>query len=192
MSDDWPADLEAEAAVLGGVLLRPDALARVVAEGVGPDDFHDARHGAVYCAMLDLATAGLPVDPVLLQDQLRRNGTEAMSGALGYLGDLLARVPTAENIGHYARIVRHAALRRRVMESAAELIDAARDGYEEFAGLAARAARIGQMLAEAPAAPTAPAVLAAGRPRCRVCRQFAHEGSCQPVAAGRSAVRRGA
>ena len=97
MSDPRPPpwSQEAEQAVLGGVLLRSDALAVCLAVPLAAEDFYLPKHGWFFGAMMALRGASKPIDPLTLQDELRCRGQEEASGGLAYLGDLLSRVPTA-------------------------------------------------------------------------------------------------
>lgn len=100
----------AEQSVLGAILLRNDALERVL--HLSPDDFFDPRNRVVFEAMLSLHADDLPIDVVLLQDRLGEK-VQAIGG-LSYLSDLATLVPTADNITYYAEVVATAARTRRV------------------------------------------------------------------------------
>ena len=77
-----PNNLDAEAAVIGGVLLSPKALHQI-ADAVEPDDFYHPAHAAIYQAMLDLDGASQPIDAITVAEQMRRADTYHALRGLG-------------------------------------------------------------------------------------------------------------
>lgn len=108
------ADLDAERAVLGAMLLAPRVIRDVQLE---PADFHHPAHEAIYAAISSMAAAGRPVDAITLKDALHETGELSRVGGPGYLIDLVQSPPTAANVGYYATIVREKAIRRRIAEA---------------------------------------------------------------------------
>jgi hypothetical protein len=106
------ADLEAEQAVLGALLLDPHALGRV-RDLVSIEDFCRENHGQIYRAALQLDGRGEPIDNVTLADEIGRLGVLEQVGGRARLAELEERTPTAANVEHYARIVSEWAERRR-------------------------------------------------------------------------------
>jgi replicative DNA helicase len=134
-----PHNLEAEQSVLGGILLNPkDALNRVL-EILRPDDFYAPAHQEIFNAILQLEETGNPIDIITLEEQLRRSDKLARIGGVERLADLASKVPSAENIGYHARIVRDKATLRQLIRTTSEI---AATGYsdqtevEEFLDLA--------------------------------------------------------
>ncbi len=121
-----PQNLEAEEAVIGGILLDNAALDRAL-EFVSPDDFYRESHRKVMRAVIDLSERSEPVDLVTLADALRRRGELQEIGGSAFLGELAERVPTAAHVEHYARIVREQAILRALVQTATEIAAA---GYE--------------------------------------------------------------
>ncbi|MEO8603205.1 MAG: replicative DNA helicase [bacterium] len=115
-----PHSIEAEEAVLGGILLENNALDRAV-ELVIADDFYREAHRRIFRAILDLNERHEPVDMVTLADQLRtRNELQDVGGA-SYLAELCERVPTAANVAYYARIVKDKAILRSLISTSTEI-----------------------------------------------------------------------
>ncbi len=108
-----PHSVEAEESVLGAVLLSSEA-ANVALEKLHPDDFYIPSHQSIFEAITALFDTNQPIDAVTVSDALRRLDALDQSGGPGYLAQLLAAVPTASNIEHYAGIVEEHALRRRL------------------------------------------------------------------------------
>jgi len=122
-----PHNLDAEASVLGGVLLRNDVLTQL--DTLEVDDFYDPRHKAVFGAMRNLEATSKPIDLVTLENELDKVGKLDAIGGVAFLAEMALRVPTPENVQHYAEIVsdKHAA--RKLMLATSEI--AAR-GYEDY------------------------------------------------------------
>ena len=114
-----PHSSDAEASVLGGVLLRNDALNAI--DTLGPEHFYDPRHREVFAAMKSLEAKSRPIDPVTLEDELGRSGKLAAIGGLAFLSDLVSAVPTADNITHYSEIVKEKSAARRLIQAASEI-----------------------------------------------------------------------
>lgn len=111
-----PQDLDAEQAVLGGMMLSKDAIADVV-ESLREDDFYKPAHATVFGAIIDIYGRGEPVDPMTVADRLAKHGDLTRIGTASYLHTLVAVVPNAANAGYYARIVSEQAVLRRLVEA---------------------------------------------------------------------------
>src|SRR5215471_15120176 len=88
-----PHNLDAEASLLGALLLSKDALTAVAETGVAASDFYKPAHQHVYEAVRVLASAGEPVDAVTVADELRRNGLLDEMGGPTTLLELQAATP---------------------------------------------------------------------------------------------------
>jgi len=119
-----PHDLQAEASLLGAMLLGREAIS-VASEMLTGDDFYKPAHAHVFEAICSLTAAGEPADPVTVADELRRGGVlEAIGGAATLVG-LQANTPATSNALHYARIVEEHALLRRLIGVSSEIAEAA-------------------------------------------------------------------
>jgi replicative DNA helicase len=125
-----PQNLDAEQSVLGAMMLSAEAMADVV-EILDISDFYRSANGRIYGVLRGLFAHGEPVDIITVRDALRREGNlDEVGGAL-YLRDLADQVPTPAGAAHYAKIVADAALRRRLITAAADIIDLAYTGGDE-------------------------------------------------------------
>lgn len=122
-----PHSLEAEASVLGGILLRNDVLSQL--DTLEEDAFYDPKHKAVFSAMRRLEEQTKPIDEVTLENELSRDGRLEAIGGLSFLAQLALRVPTADNVTYYAEIIKDKHSARRLMLAASDI--SAR-GYEDF------------------------------------------------------------
>ncbi|TDQ49948.1 replicative DNA helicase [Permianibacter aggregans] len=119
-----PHSIEAEQAVLGGLMLDAGAWERV-AEAIVADDFYREDHRKIFKAMAKLSAASQPVDAVTVFEQLELEGEASSVGGLPYLADLAKNTPSAANILSYANIVRERALLREMIGAANEIADTA-------------------------------------------------------------------
>jgi replicative DNA helicase len=108
-----PQALDAEASILGGILIRNQVLDRLDTLEVG--HFYDGRHKIVFAAMRALQAIERPIDVVTLEVEIEKQGKLEALGGVAFLGELLAKVPTADNVIAYAKIVRDRHLLREVM-----------------------------------------------------------------------------
>ena len=106
---------EAEAYVLGGLLIDPEAV-EAVRSILEPAMFSHPATRIVYGAILSVVDAGTDLDVLTLQEALKRTGEYESAGGALYLSELLDAVPTAAHIESHARIVREKWLRRRLVE----------------------------------------------------------------------------
>src|ERR671936_104002 len=119
-----PHNVEAEAAVLGSMMLSAEAIADVV-ELLQAEDFYRSVNGRIFEVLRDLYARGEPVDQLSAVEALRRRGVLADVGGPLYIRDLADQVPTPASAAHYARIVAQAALLRRLIGAAADVMDMA-------------------------------------------------------------------
>lgn len=136
-----PANLEAERAVLGALMIDPDAILKV-ANFLRAEDFYRERHGWIYDAMTTLNGRHEPLDFVTLVDELERRGQLDEIGGPTYLSDLVAGTPTAIYVDHYARIVERTAVLRRLISAAGKIAELAYDESQEVDSVVDRAEQI--------------------------------------------------
>jgi replicative DNA helicase len=116
-----PQSLEAEQAVLGGVLVDADALNQVV-ELLKPSDFYRPAHQAIYEAVLDLYDKSEPVDIITVSEMLKDKEKLDDVGGRSYINDLALSVVTTDNLFYYARIIRDKALLRGLIHAGTEIV----------------------------------------------------------------------
>jgi replicative DNA helicase len=109
-----PHSVEAEQAVLGGLMLDTTAWDQV-GDSVGAEDFYRTDHRLIFEAIGELVAESKPCDVVTVSERLERRGKLIDAGGLGYLGTLVRDTPTAANVRAYAHIVRERALLRSLV-----------------------------------------------------------------------------
>ncbi|HSX08317.1 MAG TPA: replicative DNA helicase [Candidatus Saccharimonadales bacterium] len=126
-----PQNLEAEASLLGALLIDSDALVKV-ADVISAEDFFDARHLRIYEAMQTLYEKRSPIDVLTLSDQLKSNGFLDAVGGPAYLTELTNFVPTAAHAEQYADIIAQKAVRRRLITASQQIVGL---GFDESKAL---------------------------------------------------------
>jgi replicative DNA helicase len=122
-----PHNLDAEASILGGILLRNEVLSNL--DTLEPEDFYDPRHKVVFGAVRALESANKPIDVVTIEAELDKIGKLDAIGGMAFLGELALRVPTPDNVMHYAAIIQDKHSARRLMLAASEIAD---KGYDDL------------------------------------------------------------
>jgi replicative DNA helicase len=115
-----PHSVEAEQAVLGGLMLESSAWDNV-ADVVRATDFYRPDHRTIFDAIGALAGNGKPCDVVTVSEQLERIGELGNAGGLAYLGQLAQDTPTAANVRAYADIVRERSLLRQLISAGTDI-----------------------------------------------------------------------
>ena len=128
---EQPQNLEAEASLLGAILIDSDALVKI-ADSISSTDFFDVRHERIYEAIVQLYERRSPIDVLTLADQLKTNAYLDLVGGASYLTELTNFVPTASHVEQYASIVAQKALRRRLIGASEQIVEL---GYDESKAL---------------------------------------------------------
>lgn len=119
-----PHSEDAEQAVLGAILIDPEALL-TISELVGPDYFYNTVNRDIYEAMLVLFEERKAIDLLTLTTHLKKKKLFDKIGGTTYLSSLANVVPTAANVAHYAQILREKHVRRSLIHIGAEMTDMA-------------------------------------------------------------------
>ena len=134
-----PHNLEAEKAILGALLIQPDASAALAT--LDPNDFFRDAHRCIVTAMAQIVERGDTVDPLTLKDALAQTGHLESIGGPVYIGALMDGVPRSSNIEQYAKIVKRLATRRALIYAANNISTAAYKGDGDLGSIVARASR---------------------------------------------------
>ncbi len=136
-----PANPDAEEAVLGSLLIDPDAVLKV-ASFLDSEDFYRERNGWIYRAILDLHERREPADFVTLCDELERNNILQEVGGAAYITQLINNVPSAAYVEHYGHIVERTATLRRLIDAAGQIAALAYEESQEIDEVVDRAEQI--------------------------------------------------
>jgi replicative DNA helicase len=121
-----PHSQEAEEAVLGSILINPEAYLEA-ASFLTSEDFFILRHSWIWQAMSRLHERGEVIDHLTVAEELRGMARLQDMGGAAYLTYLSNNVATSVHAETYARLVERAAMRRRLLEASSEIAKLARD-----------------------------------------------------------------
>jgi replicative DNA helicase len=119
-----PNSLEAEQAILGGLLLNNSAWDDV-AERVGARDFYRKAHRQIFEVIAQLVEEENPCDLVTVSQALTQLGLLEGIGGMTYLSELARNTPSAANITAYAEIVRERSILRQLINVSHDVADSA-------------------------------------------------------------------
>jgi replicative DNA helicase len=117
-----PQNIEAEEAILGGILLDPEAIGRV-AELIKADNFAVQAHQIIYDATLTLHLQGKPTDLMTVTTWLADKNQLEKVGGQGKLAQLVERTISAINIDQYSHLVVDKSIRRQLIYAGSGIID---------------------------------------------------------------------
>lgn len=117
-----PQNIEAEEAILGGILLDPEAINRV-ANLLRPELFSIAVHQIIYRVVYELYSQGKPTDLMTVTTWLADQNQLEKIGGQAKLIQLIDRTVSAVNIDYYAQLVEDKYLRRQIIRAGNEIFD---------------------------------------------------------------------
>ncbi len=122
-----PVSVEAEQALLGAIIVSPDAFDKIGGM-ITTEDFYVAEHQHIYSALLKMYSQNKTIDVVTLVNTLVEMGDRDEAGGIQYITLLAESVPAATNVKDYAKIVKDKALLRRLIKVCDEINE---DAYNE-------------------------------------------------------------
>ena len=122
-----PHSFESEEAVLGCILINPNAMSQSI-QIISSSDFYNSSNATIYQNMVDLFNNNTKIDYVSLIEQLKKNKSLKNVGDAYYITGLSERAPSSENVEYYARIVKEKSLLRNIINVAVTITS---DAYED-------------------------------------------------------------
>lgn len=117
-----PHNVDAERALLGAVILKPDTIHDVSAI-VYPESFYADKHREIFKAILEIFGKGDPIDLLSVSTRLRQNGQLERVGGATYLTELIEMVPAAGNAVYYATEVQGKATLRGLIHAGEDIAE---------------------------------------------------------------------
>ena len=117
-----PHNIDAEKALLGAIILKPDVM-HDVSVTVYPESFYADKHRAIYEAVVSIFSKGDPIDVVSLVTKLKANGTLERVGGASYITELIETVPAAGNSHYYAELVQGKSALRNLIYAADDIAE---------------------------------------------------------------------
>ena len=122
-----PVSIEAEQALLGAIIVSPDAFDKIGGI-ITADDFYVAEHQHIYTALIKMYNQNKTIDVVTLVNMLVEMGDRDEAGGIQYITLLAESVPSATNVKDYAKIVKDKSTLRRLIRVCDEINE---DAYSE-------------------------------------------------------------
>lgn len=122
-----PVSIEAEQALLGSIIVNPEAFDKIGAM-ISTEDFYLEEHKHIYAALLNMYAQSKTIDVVTLVNALVENGDRDEAGGIQYITLIAESVPSAANVKDYARIVKDKSTLRRLINVCDEINN---DAYSE-------------------------------------------------------------
>src|SRR3989344_853972 len=126
-----PQNLEAEKALLGSIMLRPETLHEIV-DIVNPAIFYSEKHSLICKTILELWSGTNPVDLLSVSSRLKETAGLDQVGGTSYIADLVNVVPSAGNVRYYAELVNNKYLLRRLIDASHHIMEM---GFDEAGDL---------------------------------------------------------
>jgi replicative DNA helicase len=99
-----PQSLEAEKALLGSIMIRPEVM-HDITDIISDVSFYSDRHKLLWATMMELHSKGTPIDLLSLSARLKDKEVLEQAGGMSYLTEIVHGVPSSTNAKHYAEIV---------------------------------------------------------------------------------------
>src|SRR3989344_6880215 len=115
-----PHSLEAEMALIGSIMLRPDVIYEVM-DLVIPTSFYFEKHKTIFETMFELFGKHQPIDILSLSSRLKEKNLLERVGGATFLAELSSAVPSSANAKHYAEIVMKKSMMRQLIEASEHL-----------------------------------------------------------------------
>ncbi|HZH92435.1 MAG TPA: DnaB-like helicase N-terminal domain-containing protein, partial [Pyrinomonadaceae bacterium] len=125
-----PHSAEAERAILGAIVLD-NGLVNQAIELLRPDDFYVRAHQHLFRAMISMSERGAEINPILLGEELRRDGALEQVGGIAFISELTYGLPHFTNIAAYAKVVRDKSLMRQLVKVANKITSEALEEEDE-------------------------------------------------------------
>lgn len=117
-----PKHIEAEKALLGSIILKPETM-HDVSVMVRRESFYADKHRDIYDAIFQIFTKGDPIDVISVSDKLKTNKNLERIGGASYLTELVDGVPAAGNALYYAEQVHNKAVLRGLIDAGEEIAE---------------------------------------------------------------------
>lgn len=115
-----PHDQDAEQAVLGCMLFDSDGIVTAFETLVG-DDFYRPDHKAIFEAIVELYTVGIPVDIITLKNKLEEKAIFEKIGGMEYITNLAGLISTSVKAKYYVKIVKEKSILRKLIQASGEI-----------------------------------------------------------------------
>ncbi|HEX8097144.1 MAG TPA: replicative DNA helicase [Pyrinomonadaceae bacterium] len=125
-----PNSAEAERAILGSIVLDNGLISHAI-ELLKPEDFYVPSHRRIFLSMIALFERGSEINPILVGEELKRDGGLEAVGGITFISNLTYGLPHFANITHYAKVVRDKSLLRQLIKATNKITSEALEEEDE-------------------------------------------------------------
>ncbi len=126
-----PSSEESERAILGAILLDNSLISQVV-EQLKPEDLYSPLHRRIFAAMITLFEASMSIDPILIGEELKKEGSAIESiGGISTITNLTFGLPHFSDLTDYIKVVRDKALMRNLVRACNQITSEALEEEED-------------------------------------------------------------
>lgn len=137
-----PRNLQAERALLGGLLMEPEQIPEITRVLGGGESWYHEHHSALFWLLVEMADNGEKIDLLTVADRIQKDHHPKRFGDLAVWTGYPSLCPTTQNLDEYAKQIRRAADQRLALIATGELERAIREGGD-VQTIAARLADLG-------------------------------------------------
>ena len=123
-----PQNIDAEKALLGSLMLRPDGVYDVV-DVISRESFYAEKHRILFDIMIEIHSRREPIDLLSVSTRLKERGKLESIGGGSYLAELIDIVPSSTNAKHYAEVIQKKHILRTLIDAAEHISEL---GYNEI------------------------------------------------------------
>ncbi len=109
-----PSSTDSERVILGAILLDNQLISHAI-EQLQPDDFYSPLHRRIYKAMTNLFERGITIDPILIGEELKKEGQLDAMGGVSSITNLTYGLPHFSDISTYTKVVHDKAVVRNLI-----------------------------------------------------------------------------
>jgi replicative DNA helicase len=142
-----PHSAESERAILGAIILDNGLINQAI-ELLKTEDFYVRAHQHIFRAMISLSERGSEINPILLGEELRREGSLELAGGYAALNELTYGLPHFTNLAHYAKVVKDKSLLRALVKACNKITSEALEEEDEAEAILDHAEQMVFALAE--------------------------------------------
>ncbi len=142
-----PSSEDSERAILGAILLDNSLITQTI-EHLRPEDFYSPLHRRIYGAMVSLFDASRSIDPILIGEELKKNGSVESIGGVAAIANLTYGLPHFSDLSEYIKVVRGKSMMRSLIRTCNEITSEALDEEDDAEVIIDRAEQMVFALAE--------------------------------------------
>lgn len=124
-----PSSEESERAILGAILLDNGLITQAV-EFLKPEDFYSPLHRRIFGAMMSLFDASQAIDPILIGEELKKDGSVESIGGVAAITNLTYGLPHFTDVKDYIRVVKEKSTMRHLIRACNQITSEALEEEE--------------------------------------------------------------